>query len=156
MKWDKSSLMDQKKILIPTGICWGLILINFLAQIPYFFHLYYRTQAFSADVRSFLILGLVFGFFLIGSVLLVKRQRVGYWWMVVFLSTEFLFYLNGAVSSAAHGDGLFFQVHNPDLLLRIIYSIGYLNLFASAGFLILLFHDREFFRNGSVRRRDLQ
>ena len=30
-----------------------------------------------------------------------------------------------------HGYPAFFQAQNPDVVLRVIYSIGYMNLFAS-------------------------
>ncbi len=54
--------------------------------------------------------------------------------MLAFLAVEFLFYLAGSLRAALHGFGPFFQVYNPDVVLRIIYSIGYLNLFAAAYF----------------------
>ncbi len=122
-----------------------LILANFAAQVPYFFHLYYERQAAGISARSFLIMGAVFAFFATAAVLLFKRQRFGYPLMLMFLSVEFLFYLFGEVQSLLRGYGLFFQIHNPDIVLRIIYSIGYLNLFASGYFLYLLLWRRNAF-----------
>ncbi len=122
-----------------------LILANFAAQVPYFFHLYYRRQAVEITVRSFLIMGAVFAFFATAAILLFKRQRSGYPLMLMFLSVEFLFYLFGEVQSVLRGYGLFFQIHNPDIVLRIIYSIGYLNLFTSGYFLFLLLWRRNAF-----------
>lgn len=63
------------------------------------------------------------------------------------MGIEFLFYLWGVISSLAHGSGLFFQIHNPDLLLRIIFSIGYINFFASGYFLFLLLRHRDAFQS---------
>jgi hypothetical protein len=137
--------MERRNILTQGKVLFFLILVNFLAQVPYFFHLYSRSQSWSVSLRSFLIMGAVFAFFLIASFLLFRGHRWGYPWMVAFLSIEFLFYFYGVISSLIHGYGLFFQVHNPDLVLRIIYTIGYMNLFASGYFLYLLLFYRDFF-----------
>ncbi len=137
--------MRNKGILIQASICFGLILANFIAQIPYFFHLYYRRQSLALTLRSSLIMGAVFAVFLIGSILLFRRRRAGYRLMLLFLATEFLFYLWNVAGSTIRGNGLFFQVHNPDLTLRVIYSIGYANLFAAGYFLFLLLSQRAVF-----------
>ena len=127
-------------------ILFGLILLNFLAQVPYFFHLYAGKQSLLITARSFLIMGLVFAFFLVSSILLFRRQKSGFWLMMIFLTTEFLFYLLGILQSSLRGFDPFFQVNNPDILLRIVYSIGYLNLFVSGYFLLLLITHREVFQ----------
>jgi hypothetical protein len=134
--------MSRKSIMIQARILFTLILVNFLAQVPYYFHLYYRSQSFSVSARSFLIMGAVFAFFLTASWLLFRSCSAGYPLMLVFLSVEFLFYLGNVAGSAAHGYGLFFQIRNPDPLLRVVYSIGYLNLFAAGYFLLLLLRYR--------------
>ncbi len=144
--------MEKRNILIQAKVLFSLILLNFLAQIPYFFHLYFRSQALWVTLRSFFIMGSVFAFFLIASILLYRRQRWGYPLMIIFLLIEFLFYFYGVISSLIHGYGLFFQVHNPDLVLRIIYSIGYLNLFASGYFLFLLLFYRRFLQKENQAR----
>lgn len=145
--------MGTNKIMRQVGILFALVLANFMAQIPYFFHLYYRSQPLFISMRSFLVLGFVFAFFLAASFLLFYRQRIGYFLMVAFLSVEFLFYLWGLVGSTLHGYMLFFQLNNPDLLLRIVYSIGYLNFFASGYFLYLILRHRNFFIDGSFQSR---
>ncbi len=142
--------MESKHVLLQAKAMFVLILANFVAQVPYFFHLYFGTQSWLISARSFLILGAVFAFFLIASFLLFKRQRGGYPLMIVFLSIEFLFYLWGAISSTVRGYGPFPLVYHPDLLLKIIYSIGYLNLFASGYWLVLLLTHRDFFQPDST------
>jgi hypothetical protein len=137
--------MDNKKLAYQVKILCALILLNFLAQILYFFHLYYPTQALDIDIRSFLIMGAVFAPFLFGSILLFRKRPAGYWLLVVFLTAEFLFYLVNTIGSVVHGNGLFFQVRNPDLVLRAVYSIGYMNLFASGYFLFLLIKNKADF-----------
>ncbi len=130
--------MPNKSVVLQARVLFALILLNFLAQIPYYLHLYAGRQAMSVTARSSLIMGFVFAFFLLASWLLFKGQRRGYPLMVAFLSCEFLFYLFGLVTSTLHGFTPFFQVRNPDVVLRVIYSIGYMNLFAAGYFLWLL------------------
>jgi len=65
--------------------------------------------------------------------------------MIVFLTVEFLFYLWDTLGEVIHSYGLFFHLTNPDLLLKIVFAIGYVNLFASGYFLCLLFLQRAHF-----------
>jgi hypothetical protein len=158
-------MQNKHSILTQAGICFGIIMANFIAQIPYFFHLYFQIQSLSIDIRSFIIMGAVFAVFMSGAVLLFKPlmaaknaselpdagrsgQRAGYWIMIVFLLTEFLFYLFNVIGSVLHGFSPFFQISNPDLILRIIYSIGYLNLFGAGYFLFLLLYKKGIFLGG--------
>jgi hypothetical protein len=141
--------MQNKKITVPAVICFGLILANFITQVPYYFHLYFQTQPLSITLRSLVIMGVVFAFFLSGPILLFNKKRLGYWLTISFLSIEFLFYLLNQISSVSHGYGLFFQINNPDLTLRVIYSIGYTNLFACGYLLFLLMRYRDFFLGNS-------
>ena len=59
--------MHNQSIIIQAKICFAIILANFIAQIPYFFHLYFRVQSLSIDIRSFLIMAAVFAVFLSGA-----------------------------------------------------------------------------------------
>ncbi len=138
--------MSSRCIAVQARILFGLILANFLAQIPYFFHNHYQAQPWSISARSFLIMGSVLGFFLAAAFLLSKRRSLGYVLMLIYLSVEFLFYTGGVIGSIIHGYGLFFQMSNPDLLLRLIFSIGYVNLLASGYFLFLLVRYRRYFQ----------
>ena len=64
---------------------------------------------------------------------------------MVFLTMEFLFYVWNAIGSVVHGFGLFFQIYNPDPILKIVFIIGYVNLFAAGYFLFLLINKRNYF-----------
>ena len=145
--------MLSKNIRVQVIILFLLILANFIAQIPYFFHLYYRPDNVLAEAKSLLIMGGVFAVFLLASFLLFARKAIGYWLMLMFLTVEFLFYLWNTVGEALHGFGLFFHLSNPDLLLRMVFAIGYINLFASGYFLaLLLFKRASFFDTGENSR----
>jgi hypothetical protein len=121
----------------------GIILANFVAQVFYFFHLYYSPQHPWPEPGSALSLGWVFALFLVGAVLLLRKSRIGYVLMAIFLSLEFVFYLRNIVGQAIHAYGWFFHLYNPDLILRAVFAIGYLNLFVSGYFLFLLLRKRR-------------
>ena len=137
--------MENKAIRVQVIILFLLILINFFAQIPYYLHLYYNPNDLLASARGIVLMLFVFAFFLLASVLLFRQRALGYWLMVVFLAVEFLFYLWNSVIEVTSGNGLFFHINNPDLLLRAIFAIGYMNLFASGYFLALLLLKRSQF-----------
>ena len=147
--------MESKNIRIQVIILFLLILANFIAQIPYYLHLYYNPNNVLAQAKGGLLLLFVFGVFLLASILLFKRQVLGYWLMVIFLAVEFLFYLWNTIGEVIHGYGLFFHLNNPDLLLRAVFAIGYVNLFASGYFLALLLLKRSRFLDPQAREKPL-
>jgi len=131
--------MQSKSVRVQTIILFLLILANFIAQVPYFLRLYYKPgMNWLAEGRPFLIMGFVFAVFMVASILLFRRTIAGYWLMIGFLAVEFLFYLWNTVGEVVHGYGLFFHLQNPDMLLKIVFAIGYINLFAAGYFLCLL------------------
>jgi hypothetical protein len=140
---------QKRNVRVQACVLFALILLNFVAQIPYFVHLYLGRQAPAVTARSALIMGAVLAWFLLAAWLLFRGQRPGYLLMVAFLATEFAFYLFGLIQSAAHGYPPFFQAGNPDVVLRVIYSIGYMNLFASGCFLLLLLWRRSQFQGSA-------
>ena len=143
--------LASKNIRVQVIVLFLLILANFIAQIPYYFHLYYNPNNLLAEARGVGVMLFVFGVFLLASVLLFKRRVLGYWLMVVFLAVEFLFYLWNTVGEVMHGYGLFYHLNNPDLLLKVVFAIGYVNLFASGYFLGLLLVKRVFFLDARER-----
>jgi hypothetical protein len=148
--------MGSKKIGVQVIILFLLILTNFIAQIPYYLHLYYNPNHLLAEARSVLIMSFVFGIFLLASFLLFKRRVIGYWLMVIFLAVEFLFYLWNTVGEVIHGYGLFFHLYNPDLLLKAVFGIGYVNLFVSGYFLGLLLFKRSDFLDEQETEKPLK
>ena len=134
----------SKKLSLQIHILFYVTLANFIAQIPYTIHLYGVAKLFMLS-RGFLLMDIVFAMLMIGYIRFMKREWIGYWLLVVFLSLEFLFYLWNFIGSLLHGYGLFFQLFNPDLILTIVFIIGYLNLFASGYFLFLLTFKRKSF-----------
>lgn len=147
--------MESKSIRIQVIILFFLILANFIAQIPYYFHLYYNPNNLLAQAKGILILSFVFAVFLLASLLLFKQKVLGYGLMVTFLAVEFLFYLWNTLGEVLHGYGLFYHLANPDLLLRTGFAIGYVNLFASGYFLFLLLLKRTHFLHPQEKAKSL-
>lgn len=147
--------MESKTIRIQIIILFLLILANFIAQIPYYFHLYYNPNNVLAQARGGIIMLFVFGVFLLSSILLFKQHALGYWLMVIFLAVEFLFYLWNTIGEVIHGYGIFFHLNNHDLLLRAVFAIGYVNLFASGYFLGLLLLKRACFLDSHEKEEPL-
>ncbi len=125
---------------------WGLfatILANFIAQIPYFLHLYATPQHPFPDLKSSLLMGSVLALFLAGYGLMQRRVKAGYYVLVFYLSVEFLFYLWNIAGGVVHGYGLFFHLGDRDPILWAVNAIGYVNFFAAGYFLLLLITKRH-------------
>ena len=56
---------------------------------------------------------------------------------------EFFFYSWNLISQVITGLGLFFHLRELDPVLWLVFVIGYLNLFASGYFLLLLLKNRQ-------------
>jgi len=134
-----------KNFLLQIRILGFLTLVNFIVQIPYFIHLYYSPSHPFPNLRAIILMGSVFVLFLTGYCMLEMHKKIGYWLLILFLTTEFLFYVYSAIFSVIRGFGLFFQLANPDQLLRMVFLLGYINLFASGYFLFLLVYKRNVF-----------
>lgn len=127
----------SKNLKRQVDILFILILANFITQIPYTIHLYgvSRLATISPGIIAMYV---VFALFLIGYFLFRQKRVLGYWLLVIFLALEFVFYLWGFIGSLIHGFSPFFQLFNQDPILRTVFAIGYINLFASGYFLFLL------------------
>ena len=147
--------MGVKSIRVQVIILFLLILANFLAQIPYYLHLYYNPNNLLAQLRGGFLLIIVFAVFLLASFLLFKRTVIGYWLMVMFLVVEFLFYVWNTLGGVIHGYGFLYHLANPDLILRAVFAIGYVNLFVSGYFLCLLLLKRSTFLDSQGREKPL-
>lgn len=148
--------MGSKSLRVQVIILFLLILANFIAQIPYYLHLYYNPNNLLAQAKGGLLMLFVFVVFLLASFLLFKRTVIGYWLMVMFLAVEFLFYVWNTLGAVIHGYGLFYHLANPDLLLRAVFAIGYVNLFVSGYFLCLLLLQRATFLDSQGREKSLR
>ena len=97
---------------------------NYLAQIPYYLYLYYFPHHVPPSLFGTLLLAATFVWFLAGWLLLTRRGgRTGYWLLLAFLLTEFVFYAANMVNQVAHGFAPFFHLQNRDPLLFTVFAI---------------------------------
>jgi|GEM_PF-1345120 len=120
-----------------------VVLANYGAQVPYAADLY----GLHVNGIGVGLLGATLAWFLAGVVLQRRggrAGRVGYWLLLSFLITEFLFYFHGQILQLANGYGLVYNlVHAHDTIVRWVFVVGDLN-FVAAGFFAayLVWHRR--------------
>lgn len=142
----------KKMHAVQLWILFMIILADFIAQIPYTVHLYGAARLVKIFPGSILMYA-VFVWFLAGFIFFMQKKTFGYRLLISFLAVEFLFYLWNFVGSLVHGFPLFFQLANPDMLLRIVFAIGYLNLFASGYFFVFLLFYKSHFLAPTQKKR---
>lgn len=123
----------MKRQTFLTLLC-AVVLANYIAQVPYGWHLY----GWSSALRHSAPLAITLVWFLAGVIFVARRKVGGYWLLLGFVAVEFLFYLYNTVGEVVHGYGLFFHIWNPDHLLAVVFAIGYFNFLADAYFLFYL------------------
>jgi hypothetical protein len=133
----------KRVVLIQIWILFGILLADFVAQVVYFYHLYYTPRQPFPDLKSAVLMGAVFAMFVASYWLLINKRKAGYPAMLVYLALEFLFYLWNFVGGIIHGFGWFYHLNEHDPVLWVVFAIGYLSLFASGYFLALLIYHRQ-------------
>ncbi len=119
--------------------------INYVAQVPYYLHLYYFPhRALPPLVGTMMLLATLVWFLLGWTLLMRRRSRSGYWLLLTFLLTETTFYLYNEFNQVTHGFAPFFHLQNHDPLLVVVFAIGYLNMLGGVVFVAaLLWRYRE-------------
>lgn len=111
---------------------------NYLAKIPYYLHQYYFPHGAPPAWGGTLLLGATLVWFLAGFILLARGSRAGYWLLLTFLMVEVSFYLHNIVIRVTNGFPPFWNLQTRDLVLFIVFGIGYLNLLCGLYFLAFL------------------
>lgn len=134
----------SKNLSLQVYIPFSIILANFIVQIPYTVRLYGARHLVTLTPGWFAMV-FVLLLFLFGFIFLLKKKVFGYWMLFAFLCMEFLFYFFNEISGLIHGYGITYHVMHDDPLLKIVFLIGFLNLFASGYFLFLLIYKKSAF-----------
>jgi hypothetical protein len=111
---------------------------NYLAQIPYYLHLYYFPHGALPSARGVALLGFTLIWFVAGIVGLALRRAAGYWLLGAYLVTVVVFYLHGLINQVIHGYPPALFPHLNDPILTVVFAIGYLNLLLCAVFVVIL------------------
>ncbi len=126
---------------------------NYLAQIPYYLHVYYIPHGAAPAWGGTLLLGATLAWFLAGFVLLARGSRAGYWLLLAFLLAEVTFYLRNMLTQVTHGFAPFFHLQTRDPILFAVFGMGYLNLVCGVGFLAYLVWRRHTLLGDQPARR---
>lgn len=121
----------------------AVVLANYLAQIPYYLHLYFFPHRAAPPLSGTLLLLATLAWFLIGCIGLARGGRAGYWALLAFLIVEVGFYLYNMLLQVTHGYAPFFHLQDRDPLLLVVFAIGYLNLVAGLCFIAYLLRHRR-------------
>ena len=119
-------------------VVFGVVVANYLAQIPYYLHLYYFPHHAPPALFGSVALGATLLWFLAGWGLLMRGGRLtlpGYLLLLSFLLVEVGFYAGNMLNQVMHGFAPFFHLQERDPVLWVVFAIGYLNLLCGVYFL---------------------
>lgn len=118
------------------GTLLAVVALNYLAQFPYYIHQYYAPHKFLPSLYGSFMLAITLIWFLIAYQLLRHGSKRGYYLMLSFLAVEFLFYLQTQISQLMIRHQVLLHVYHPDnVLLFLVFGIGYVNFIAAAYFM---------------------
>ena len=123
----------------PLVVLFWVVIVDYLAQIPYYSVNYYFPHHAPPTVSSVVLLGLTLAWFLIGY-FTVRRRRFGYWVLLSFLVVEGLFYLRTLLAGSVA-----FQLQNPHPVIVAVFIIGYVTGIVSLVYAIVLVVSRSRF-----------
>ena len=123
----------------PLVVLFWVVIVDYLAQIPYYLVNYYFPHHAPPTVSSVVLLGLTLAWFLIGY-FTVRRRRFGYWVLLSFLVVEGLFYLRTLLLGSVA-----FQLQNPHPVIVAVFIIGYVTGIVSLVYAIVLVVSRSRF-----------
>lgn len=130
----------------PLRILITIIVANYLAQIPYYFHQYYAPHRLLPSLVGALLLMATLIWFLAAYRLLAKGHRAGWWLLFAYLLVVFLFYIQTQIMQAVTAHQILLYVYHPkNVLLFAVFGIGYLNCIAALYYLFYLVVNRQKF-----------
>ncbi|MEO7002918.1 MAG: hypothetical protein ABI068_13955 [Ktedonobacterales bacterium] len=135
MQYAEAQSTGQRTFL---WVVFGVVIANYLAQIPYYLHLYYFPHHVPPSLSGSLLLGATLVWFLAGWLLLARGERLlraGYWLLLSFLLVEVVFYARNMLTQVTHGYPPFMHLQARDPVLWVVFAIGYLNMICGVYFL---------------------
>jgi len=120
-------------------LLFGITILNYIAQIPYYIH-FYGVHHIGPSPVGLLLLTLTFILFLAGYMLTFQEKPIGGWILLGFLILEAGFYILHNLSGAFFND---LPVGDP--LFLTVSLIGYLNMIVALIYFVLILRDRQRF-----------
>lgn len=118
----------------------SVVAVNYLAQIPYYLHLYYPHPL---PLIGSSLLGATLVWFLWGYLLFAKATRLGYWLLISYLVVMVAFYLHSTITHIVGGLNPLFFLRDRDPLVGVVLAIGYVNMLAGIYFISFLLRHRD-------------
>jgi len=113
---------------------------NYVAQVPYTFHLY--GTAFSRS--GAILLGTTLVWLILAVGLFLKGRSVGYWLLLGYAGAQSVFYFDTEVIGALQGYGLPYHLtQTHDLILWVAFVCGDLNFSAALAMVLYLLTRRR-------------
>jgi hypothetical protein len=109
-----------------------VVVINYFAQIPYYFHQYYVGRHLAPSWPGTLLLLFTFLWFLAGYTRFIRGKKYGTGLLLSFLAAQVLFYGHAVVLGLINGSGVVAQLKTNSSFLLVIFCIGYLNFIVAA------------------------
>ena len=119
------------------------VTLNYLAQIPYYFHQYYVGRHLAPSWPGTLLLLFTFLWFLAGYTRFVRGKKYGMGLLLSFLAAQILFYGHAVVFGLINGSGIVAQLKTHSPFLFVIFLIGYINFGVAAYYLVRLLKDKN-------------
>jgi hypothetical protein len=130
----------------PITIYAVVVIANYVAQVPYTWHLY--GASFSR--AGVLLLGATLAWFLTALVLFRAARRAGYWLLLGYAVVQVPFYLNSEVLQALVGYGLPYHLsRTEDPIVWLAFLAGDVNFVAAVGAVVFLLRHRPGARSAS-------
>jgi hypothetical protein len=136
MKSQASSLPSRLRIAL--YFLFGIVLLDYIAQIPYYMHFYGINRSIPNILGVGVFLILTFALFLVGYLLTLQARKIGGWLLLTFLVLEFVGYLVHNLSGAFLQD-----LPTNDPLFFTVSLIGYLNLIVPFVYVIVIVKNRR-------------
>ncbi|HXR49914.1 MAG TPA: hypothetical protein VN778_02715 [Verrucomicrobiae bacterium] len=128
------------KYLLPLLV---VVVLNYLAQIPYYFHQYYIGRHLAPSWPGTVLLLFTFLWFLAGYTRFVTSKQYGVGLLLSFLAAQVLFYGHAIIFGLINGGGAVAQLKTHSPFLFVIFLIGYINFGVAAYYLVRLLKDKS-------------
>jgi len=119
------------------------VVLNYLAQVPYYIHQYYVGRHIAPSWTGAALLLLTLLWFLAGYIMYVANKKHGKGILLSFLAAQVLFYGHAIIFGLVNGSGAVAQLKTHSQFLFVIFLIGYINFGVTACYIVWLLQKQK-------------
>ena len=119
------------------------VVLNYLAQVPYYIHQYYVGRHIAPSWPGTALLLLTLLWFLAGYIMYVANKKHGKGILLSFLAAQVLFYGHAITFGLINGGGAVAQLKTHSQFLFVIFLIGYINFGVAACYTVWLLQKQK-------------